>query len=481
MFLDVQTPSEDSFTLAVKDALHLALTENSVAVPGTARLLLAFSGGPDSTALLAAMAQFAHEHPFELHACHINHGLRGEESDGDEEYCRQICEKWQIPFHVEKLPGTCKAEADLRDLRYESLQRVAAKINSAICLTGHTLDDQVETMLFRLFRGTGPSGLLGIPACREISDKLIVLRPMLGLSRHDCLAFLQRQKISARLDSSNSDNSYSRNFIRNEVLPLIATRFGAVGEHMEQLRKVIEADEALLNCLSKDAALELMEASGSRDIWHVDEFSELPLSLRRRVLLDSFKQRKIECDFSRIETLLEMIDLDGEGASCLNEEWEIRLTQGELHWKNRLKKAPLAPEDISIPIQSEGMTLIHKLGLAIRVEKVDEPERVRIPGAQELEVVGDLSAAGELLVRLREAGDKIQPLGMSCMVRLKKFLHTHKSTKTLSFGGRVLVLANQSEVLWVPGCGMSQRIAVCNRPTHRISLLRIAPDESTFC
>ncbi|MBX9720173.1 MAG: tRNA lysidine(34) synthetase TilS [Candidatus Obscuribacterales bacterium] len=190
MFLDVPTPSEDSFTLAVKHALHLALTENSVAVPATARILLAFSGGPDSTALLTAMAQFANEHPFELHACHINHGLRGEESDGDEEYCRQICDKWQIPLYTEKLAGTnSKAEAELRNLRYECLERIASKINAVICLTGHTLDDQVETMLFRLFRGTGPSGLLGIPACREISDKLIVVRPMLGLNRNDCMAF----------------------------------------------------------------------------------------------------------------------------------------------------------------------------------------------------------------------------------------------------------------------------------------------------
>ena len=409
--------------------------------------------------------------------------MRGEESEIDEEFCRNLCQLWRIPLYVERLQRPGRSEADLRKLRYERIEQISEKIGSKIFLTGHTLDDQVETMLFRLFRGTGPAGLLGIPPYRKVSEQLVVMRPMLSITKVDCMRFLARNGISARFDSSNQDDVYSRNFIRNQIMPLVETRFPGFAERAEQLRKVIEADESMLNCLSRDAELDLIDHSCQKDIWYLDEFNELPLSLRRRVLYESLKQRNIECEFARIETLLEMIDQDGEAAICLNQEWEIRLFRGELRWQKRLDKRQVEePCEISIPVRPEGLTLIHQLGLAIKVEKCDARARdVKIPGCQEHELVGDLSSVGNMTVRLRQAGDQIQPLGMGCMVRLKKFLHTHKSSKTLSFGGRVLVLANASEVLWVPGCGISQRIAIGDRATHRIHIMRIAPDQTSFC
>lgn len=473
---------EDSFTLAVKMALCNILNENTQAPLRSGKMMVAFSGGPDSTALLAALVPIAKENLFELHACHINHGLRGQESDDDEEFCRELCQKWNIPCHVEKLSLSGHSEAELRKGRYAAIERISARVNAGICLTGHTLDDQVETMLFRLFRGTGPSGLLGIPTLRRVSEKLILLRPLLSLTRQDCESFLERCDITARQDSSNKDECYARNFIRNSILPLVGARFGGVRQHFDQLRRLLDADESLLCRLAQDASLELLEYSGDRNLWSLDKFGELPLSLRRRVLLDALKQRNIESDFNRIESLLEMIDMDGKGAVSLNEQWIIRICDGELRWQDQLDIAPPLDEELSVPIEPEGLTLIHKLGLALKMEKInDRKDQVRLPGSQEHELIGDLSAVGQLKLRLREAGDQIQPLGMSCMVRLKKFLHTHKSTKTLSFGGRVLVLADDSEVLWVPGCGMSQRIAIASKATHRISLMRISPDETSFC
>lgn len=480
--------SEDSFVLMVRNAVETAALENSICLPDNAKLLLAFSGGPDSTALLGAIAQIAQiaqQCSMQIHACHINHALRGAESDEDEKFCRELCQKWDIPLHVRQVQASNRSENDLRDLRYQQLAEVATELGARVCLTGHTLDDQIETMLFRLFRGTGPSGLLGIPVCRKLSERLFVMRPMLSLSRTECLAFLDRKGIEARIDSSNKEDCYSRNFIRNKILPLAESRFAGLKQHLEQLRKVIEADEALLSCLSKDAGLELSENTGRSDIWYVDQFNELPLSLRRRVIYQSLLQRKIETDFDRIESMLEMIDLDGESAITLNQFWEMRISGGEIKWINVLDTVPSPIEildEISVPLRPEGLTFIHKLGLAIKMEQLDSAAgAVQLPGSHEHEMIGDLSTAGPLNIRLRKAGDQIQPLGMHCMVRLKKFLHTHKSNRTLTFGGRALVLANDNEVLWVPGCGLSQRIAVSNRPTHRISVMRLSPDDNAIC
>lgn len=482
MVCNEQKTCEDSFVLLVKQALDDAVFENSVMLSESSRILVAFSGGPDSTALLVALVEIAKERALQLHASHINHGLRGEESDADEKFCRELCQKWGVPIYVERIENSGKSEADLREARYKAIEKVASSVKAGLCLTGHTLDDQVETMLFRLFRGTGPSGLLGIPVYRRVSDCLSLVRPLLSLSRQDCVNFLRRYDITARSDSSNRDDNYSRNFIRNKILPLAESRFSGLKEHFEQLRRVIEADDALLNCLSRDALLGLIETSGNYNIWHLDEFSELPLSLRRRVLYESFRKRKVQCEFPRIESLLEMIDLDGDGAITLNEEWEIRLTQGRLYWNRKVDKRAECIEDLAIPVKTAGMTIIHRLGLAVRVEEINgNLSSMTLPGPQEHELIVDLSRVGPLTIRLRKAGDQIQPLGMSCMVRLKKYLHTHKSTRTLTLGGRVLVLASDTEVLWVPGCGMSQRIAVSERPTHRISLLPIKPDDCGIC
>ncbi len=479
----LQAISEDSFTLAVKESLDALLRCSGSSLKRHPRILLAFSGGPDSTSLLIAMKYIAAEHNVDFAACHVNHSMRGKESDDDESFCKEICKQLQIPISLCKINCEGSSEAQLRKHRYEQLEIACSELKSNFCLTGHTLDDQVETMLFRLFRGTGPGGFLGIPESRNLAESLILLRPLLGIRRSECVGFLERYGIRARQDSSNSNDSYTRNFLRNQVLPLVENRFPGFRELMEQLRLVMKADESLLSSMCQNAISELVEDSGKTDSWQLDRFAELPLSLRRRVLCEALKERQIECEFGRIESLIELIDKNGPGAVSLNESWEIRIKDEMLEFKSRLKEEDNEEAaGLSIPVRKEGLTLIHRLGLVLKLEKLEsETAGLRIPGSKEHEVLGDLSQTGELQFRLREAGDQIQPLGMDCMVRLKKFLHTHKSTETLSFGGRVLVLADDKEVLWVPGCGISQRIAFKQKATHRISLMRINPDETGYC
>lgn len=478
--------ANDPFLLAFRQAFLASLAAFPLTLRNDEPVLVAFSGGPDSTALVLALALLAPELKLAPLAFHVNHGLRAEESQRDESFCHSLAERLGLTFRSCALQAEDKSEAGLRKARYDKIENLAAEHEIRICLTGHTLDDQVETMLFRLFRGTGPAGLLGIPASRRLNAGLIILRPLLGFAREDCLSFLARAGVEPCHDSTNNNDEYTRNFIRNQVLPLLATRFPAYRRHMEQLRGLLEADESLLSCLTDDALQNLCAQSGSADLWHLDLFSELPLSLRRKVVHESLKRREIEFDFARIDSLLELIDEDGESSTCLSEKWRVKIGAGCLRWESLLDNQGLLEDQkdeiLCVPLNSEGLTLIHKLGLAAKTEELSQNSaHIEFPGSQDYMLVGDLRACGELKFRLRESGDRIHPLGMSCSVRLKKFLHTHKSTKTLSFGGRVLVLANDDEVLWVPGCGMSQKIAVSEKATHRISLIRIGSDGSGLC
>jgi tRNA(Ile)-lysidine synthase len=507
--------ADDHFKIQAEESLHLAVSESGQVLGPGAKLLVAFSGGPDSTALLAFASCLASELEIDLQACHVNHKLRGAESDADEEFCRNLCQEWKIPFHVESFefdgdPATI-SENDLRNRRYEGISKVANEIGSTLCLTGHTMDDQVETMLFRLFRGTGPSGLLGIKHVRKTPEGVLIVRPLLSMRRRDCVNYLQRLGLEARRDSSNDDTSYSRNYIRNKVMPLIEDRFAGFVERIENFRKLLEGDEDLLRCLSEDAVCELRDPDErlTRHLqtdaycWNLDQFNELPLSLRRRVLYQTLRDLKIEHDYQRIESLLDLIDADGSGALSLNDSWEVRIFRGEVIWRRRQKFADEegADENDGGPDEIEGIepssarvlgsnlkegtNLLLRLGLSMRIEKLDEPlAAISFPSARELQIVVDLSQIGDLELlqfRQRKPGDHIQPLGMCNSVRLKKYLHTHKSTETLSFSGKTLVLSNESEVLWVPGCGISQRIAVRERATHKITISKIAPDRVTFC
>ena len=472
-----------------------ALAGVSYCVSPDDKILVAISGGADSTALLAWAVCYAEDRSLELHACHVNHNLRGLESDEDENFCKELCSRWGVTLHVERVTsedlsgkrtGECQiSEAQLRDLRYKYLESIASKIGALLCMTGHTMDDQVETLLFRLFRGTGPTGMLGIKAVRKFSDKLQIIRPLLYIRRLDCQNFLERIGISARSDSSNADNGYSRNFIRNEIIPLIEKRFGGFVDRVENLRKLMEGDEQLLQCLSRDAYSNLREGTDSPLVWNLDEFNELPLSLRRRVIYDALKDQRIDYDYARIESLLELIDVDGAGALSLNEFWELRVADGLIRWRRRGLKSvgDERPVDFSMGLK-EGSNMLLRLGLSLRLEKVDIPyDAICFPESCEMTIMANLNSIdfAELKLRHRQPGDQIQPLGMSQPVRLKKFLHTHKSTQTLSFGGRALVLSDNSEVLWVPGCGISQKIAVRDRATHRITVNRIAPDPVSYC
>ncbi len=506
--------ADDHFKVQAEEALCTALSESGQCLQPGSKLLIAFSGGPDSTALLAFAVSLVESREITVHACHVNHKLRGDESDNDEEFCRRLCEEWNVPFHAANIPVEnvidCVSENNLRTHRYQAMSKVALEIGSNVCLTGHTMDDQVETMLFRLFRGTGPSGLLAIKNSRKTPEGLTLIRPLLSVRRRDCANYVSRLGVEPRKDSSNDDVSYSRNYIRNKIMPLIEDRFTGFVERVENFRRLLEGDEDLLHCLSEDAMCELREPDERLTryqetdayCWNLDQFNELPLSLRRRVIYETLRDLKIEHDYQRIESLLDLIDIDGSGALTLNDSWEVRIFRGEIIWRRSNKFADdpdSQSEDFSVEVKEcnddsapvlgsnlkEGTNLLLRLGLSMRIEKLDLPfESIQFPSAHELQAVVDLREVGSLELlqfRQRKPGDHIQPFGMCNSVRLKKYLHTHKSTETLSFRGKALVLSSDSEVLWVPGCGISQRIAVRDRATHKITISRIAPDRSAFC
>ncbi len=225
---------------------------NIAQLPAGARVLCALSGGADSVALLSAVA--ARRAYFgAVGAAHFHHGLRGADADEDAAFCHALAARLHVPLHYEQ--GNVRAEpsgrgleADARQRRYEFLQHVAAAHGYTHIATGHTADDQVETLLLNLTRGTGLTGLTGIPATRGN-----IVRPLLAHTKADILAYVQAQGLTYRTDNSNLTDDYRRNRFRHHVVPLLAKENPKLTSAVGRTVTLLSQDVDYLDTQARDA------------------------------------------------------------------------------------------------------------------------------------------------------------------------------------------------------------------------------------
>jgi len=195
-------------------------------------VLVAISGGADSVALLRGLAEIRLAGPGRLVGAHFNHRLRGAESDADEQFVVELCRGLGLSCEVGRADagrlsatGADGLEAAAREARYAFLQAAAERLGARYVVTAHTADDQAETILHRIVRGTGLAGLAGMPRYRPLGPAVTLLRPLLGLRRSDVTAYLAELGQPYREDATNADAIYTRNRIRLELLPQLARQY----------------------------------------------------------------------------------------------------------------------------------------------------------------------------------------------------------------------------------------------------------------
>ncbi len=195
-------------------------SRNKLWEPGNS-IIIGVSGGPDSTCLLQVLASIGAKYQWKLRIAHVNYRLRGKESDADEAFVRKLSEKYSIPLsvtHPNVSKRTANLEEKLRDIRYRFFESLRKRHRFHFIAVGHTLDDQAETVLFRLIRGAGPRGLSAM-----LPKNGFLIRPLLETPRANILKYLEEQGLPYRTDQSNTDPKFTRNRIRNELLPLLET------------------------------------------------------------------------------------------------------------------------------------------------------------------------------------------------------------------------------------------------------------------
>lgn len=431
-------------------------------IPRGARLLLAVSGGPDSVALLDTTARLAPGYGWALRVGHINHGLRGEESDTDERFVRHLAEVYGLDIDVERVDVVDLArrtrrsiETAAREARYRTLGDWLRRWPGDAIVTGHTLDDQAETVLLHLFRGAGTVGLGGIRSGRR------VLRPFLGVDRAAIRRALADRSLTAREDSSNRDRRFRRNALRLDVMPAIvaldpsAPRLIArAAEHLQTDAAYILA-EARRALTSMDPRPEENGFSASRSTWRA-----LQPSLRRhtlRILLGDMLGSLQDVDARHVDDIEDAL-LHGSSITGRLPH-KLQISCQETRFVIAVGETPHALPPLALPLPVPGtatfgawtITALEVVATNIDIS-VESILVVRGPSHALL----DASRIGrELMARGRRPGDRIQPAGLRGSRKIQDILVDWKVP--VRERDRVPLITCGDDIVWIPGNVVDRR------------------------
>jgi tRNA(Ile)-lysidine synthase len=382
------------------------------------KFYIAYSGGLDSTVLLHAM----HAAKLPIHAVHVNHHLQ-QESDSWQQHCENVCSKLTVPLTVQhaqiaKTPQK-SLEESARNARYELLRQPLEE-NSAI-VTAHHQDDVAETVLLQLLRGSGPAGLAAMPACKKMSIG-VHLRPLLPYSRVELLEYAKSTELVWIEDPSNEINDFDRNYLRNEVMPMIKERWPAAQQALSRSAS-LQAD--MLSCLQELALIDIKAAAtevttavttaidyGQADqILDVKALQELSPERLNNVLRYWVRSNDMRVPSKKIlQQIVSDIVLNEEMDSSPLQSWK----EGEIRrFRNHLfLMRPLTPHDASQVIRwkIDQPLFIQSLNRTLLPEELED---------NNLNLPDDVK---ELTVRFREGGERLKPFGSKQHRSLKNLL-----------------------------------------------------------
>jgi tRNA(Ile)-lysidine synthase len=406
------------------------------------RLAVAVSGGADSVALLCLLLELRAELGIVLSVAHVNHKLRGEEADEDERFVAKLAGQHGLELHVWGAPvdGSNASgigsgiEAAARELRYRFFRQLAREGRVTKIATAHTLDDQAETVLLRIFRGTGIRGLSGIHPRIVFEEQGHVfgelVRPLLGFRRAALQEFLREQGQIWREDSSNRDIAFLRNRVRHRLLPMIGEEFGeAAIEHMGELAEIARGEEEHWERAHPEVrdegggAAETRQAASLR----VERLSALPLAAQRRLVRAWLATHipDLSISFQLIEEALELAC--GAAGKKLELPGGRHLRRGRQELLLELEPFGGGGEtaNYQYALAVPGAVEVPELGVRIEARVVDVGG---VPEDERGELMDLARVPKEVLIRNWRAGDRLWPAHTAAGKKVKELLSDRHAT-----------------------------------------------------
>ena len=404
--------------------------------------LVALSGGADSVALLLWMQEAG----YRIHAAHCNFHLRGEESDRDEAFCQALCQRLDIPLHLAHFDTheyaalhQVSIEMAARELRYRWFGQLCRDVKAAAVCVAHHRDDSVETVLMNLLRGTGLRGLTGIQPRSELEDyggeggKLMVLRPLLGVSRAEVEEFLAKRNQNYVTDSTNLEADVLRNRLRLQVLPLLAELNPAVKENIIRTTENLSAAQDLLDSVTE----------------HYKDSSELILNTlgegvsREYIVFEWLKHYGFNGSQAR-----QILDAETGRVFSSSTGFDV------LKDRYRLLVEPTGEPMKPVKIPEEGTYVLDE-HTKISVRRVP----AYVSKSSETATIDAQKVKFPLVVRRVENGDWMIPFGMKGR-KLLSDLMTDRKMNVFEKRRQLVVVDAQGVIVWVAGLRTDQRVAV---------------------
>ena len=383
------------------------------------RIVLGVSGGPDSICLLHLLNRLKEELKIEIYAAHLNHQIRGIEAQKDALYVSQICESMGVTHFIKSIdvPTYCEEnglsiEEGARKLRYEMFDEIRKKTKSNKIAVGHNLNDQAETVLMRIMRGTGLQGLRGIEYIRDNE----IIRPILDLDRSEIEAYCDKHKLNPRIDKSNLESIYTRNKIRLELIPYMKDNFNSnIIESIVRMSNGLKNDsdyieeEALMKfsevCTFKPDTVEV----------NLNQYLDLHNAIKVRVLRNGIKYILGDTNFLDQKHIEDVIGLENENK--INKK--INLPRGVFAYRKQnsivLTTKEIVNEEIEFcyNIPSNGFVKLKELNMVVEITTMSI-ERYRSLKTDKSSKVFDFNKVkGGITIRNRQQGDKIKLAGGS--------------------------------------------------------------------
>lgn len=414
-------------------------------------VLAALSGGADSAALLFLLAKYAKNSGTPLSVAHVDHKLRGADSDRDREFCRSLAARYGLPFYLLEEDVAALAETNHRGMeeqarlvRYTFFADLMKKHGIPLLATAHNADDNAETVLFHMARGSGLRGLCGIPPSRDFSvGKLI--RPLLSVSKADILAFCQQNAIAYVTDMTNADVTYTRNRIRHNVLPELQTVNGGTLDNMTRLCTALRWDEDYL----ANAATDFLARVESEGAIPLAEINATHPAIASRAVIAMLLRLTDDVRAVHVDAVLDLAQAGVAHSSrdLGNGAWVV-VENGNLLFSVKQPDQPAAYFRYTL---TEGENLIPEADMMILIQKDASSHKSHIPSKNiyKKSTTTRLNfdrISGSLIAEPRKEGETVMSHGMH--KKVKKLMCDCKVP--LSLRERLPILKDGNGILWIP-------------------------------